>query len=307
MAGEARTQAFVVGAATVMVGPPASLWDLTPDNSLGFVKNFVFETNPAYITLTQDKNRAVASVLTNLDINIGMEVYELTSKNLGYSIGTAPIEIEEVGQPYDLAAPLEDGSYSLFFVAPESVVNSFPVGGWIAIQDMGELDRTHVAEITSHGISQSGDIVMHQIDFQQGCAAFSLNSRVMAVNVIDFGTEKQVPNFGVKVTGFLSDGRTPLSIVMPKVRLRDGFDLKFSEDFSFLPLRFQPMSLLPTDTLYTDFSDGSCARVFSAWGNNPVEELYYTPPPKPVARYLRLRNGQRMRVRSGGLVKVRHL
>ena len=41
MAGEAKTDSFMLGAATVMIGAMADLYDLNPtDHSIGLVKNF---------------------------------------------------------------------------------------------------------------------------------------------------------------------------------------------------------------------------------------------------------------------------
>lgn len=89
MSGDAKTSTFMLGTATVMVGPQASLWDLQPtQHSIGLVKNFKLTGDPSYTKLTQGvKNTTVASVLTGNTVHASMEVYEHTLQNLIYSVG----------------------------------------------------------------------------------------------------------------------------------------------------------------------------------------------------------------------------
>jgi hypothetical protein len=89
MAGTARTDDFMLGAATVMIGPMADLMDLMPEkHSIGMVKNFKIAGDPQYTSLTQGvKSTLVASVLTSNIVTASMEVYEYTIANLNYALG----------------------------------------------------------------------------------------------------------------------------------------------------------------------------------------------------------------------------
>lgn len=89
MSGDALTQAFMLGTATVMLGPQADVFDLQPSvHSIGLVKNYKMSAEPAYTKLTQGvKNTTVMSVLTSNVVRASMEVYEYTIKNLGYGLG----------------------------------------------------------------------------------------------------------------------------------------------------------------------------------------------------------------------------
>jgi hypothetical protein len=89
MSGDAKTQAFALGTATVMIGPQANLYDLHPSmHSIGLVKNFQISSDPSYQRLTQGvKNTTVMSVLTSNQVRASMEVYEHTIKNLNYGLG----------------------------------------------------------------------------------------------------------------------------------------------------------------------------------------------------------------------------
>lgn len=53
MAGEAKSTSFVLGTATVMIGPRADVFELTPEeHSIGLVKNFTLSGDPSYLDLT---------------------------------------------------------------------------------------------------------------------------------------------------------------------------------------------------------------------------------------------------------------
>ena len=345
-----------------MVGPSASLWDLTPDNSsLGLVKNFAFSTNSTYVSLTQDMNRLVYSVMTSVGAEASMDVFEFTHRNAGYSLGITPRDIAGLGETFPLAAEIvpiavegqsysdfaiftgefddttlayiednqaesdetfavfdEDLSYGLveatdvFFTADRDVTNLFPPGGWFAIQDLDNLDKTHVAEVISC-IDTGAPTFLHQVTFIQPCGPFSINSRIMPVSLVDVGATNEVtPTFGVKVSGFLSDSSTPMSLVFPKVRFQGGFKFSADKSWNSLPLKFKPMSLVPGDALYRDFYDGSCARVFAPSGGylRDVQPITVNAPIRPLIttpRYVRLRNGARIRLRPSIPLKVRSL
>jgi hypothetical protein len=106
MAGEAKTNNFMLGTATVMLGPMDDVFDLTPANhSIGLVKNFQLQSQPTFADLTQGiKNTQVYSVHTGNDVRASMEVYEFTAQNLSYALGLAATGIAEQTASGALAA-----------------------------------------------------------------------------------------------------------------------------------------------------------------------------------------------------------
>lgn len=97
MAGEAKTTAFNIGTATVMIGPMEDVEKLTPEeHSIGLVKNFTTSSTDQYTDLTQGiQNDIVWSEKTGSDTTTTMEVYEYTAKNLAYALGLAASKMVE--------------------------------------------------------------------------------------------------------------------------------------------------------------------------------------------------------------------
>lgn len=97
MAGEAKTTAFNIGTATVMIGPTEDVEKLNPkDHSIGLVKNFTTSSTDQYTDLTQGiQNDIVWSEKTGSDTTTTMEVYEYTSKNLAYALGLSATKMVE--------------------------------------------------------------------------------------------------------------------------------------------------------------------------------------------------------------------
>lgn len=137
-AGTARSEAFNLGAATVMIGPKDQVFDFTPEkNSIGLVKNFSFSSSDTYLDLTQGiRNTVVYSVKTGSELTCSMEVYEYTAKNLKYSLGLEGFDIVE-GAQMSLSAPIAKGSStsSITVMAPEgATADDIVVGDHVIIQ-----------------------------------------------------------------------------------------------------------------------------------------------------------------------------
>lgn len=97
MAGEAKTTAFNIGTATVMIGPMEDVEKLNPkEHSIGLVKNFTTSSTDQYTDLTQGiQNDIVWSEKTGSDTTTSMEVYEYTAKNLAYGLGQSATKMVE--------------------------------------------------------------------------------------------------------------------------------------------------------------------------------------------------------------------
>ena len=108
MAGEARTSAFSLAAATVMLGLQSELFNLEPDqNSIGLVKNFTATATPTFTNLTQGvEGNTVASVMTNNVVRATFETYEYTARNLAYALS---LEGGSLTQPPSSGSTWETG------------------------------------------------------------------------------------------------------------------------------------------------------------------------------------------------------
>ncbi len=87
MQGAAKTDNFMLGSATVMLGPQADLFNLTEEHSIGLVKNVTAKTTPGFVSLTQGvQNSLVYSVMNSNEVGLMAEMYEYTPRNIAYSL-----------------------------------------------------------------------------------------------------------------------------------------------------------------------------------------------------------------------------
>lgn len=265
MAGEAKTSAFMLGNATVMLGPQSALWDLTADlHSIGLVKNFTISTEPTFQELTQgEKSNIVYSVLTANPVRAAMEVYEYTSKNLAYGLGLDGAGIVAYGTEYPLKAAITGSVGSpvttATFDAAASVVAEFPLGTWITFQHPTLNDVVHIAQLSANTTSSGAGPYTHTLTFANfGFKTVGnnmpINARIQKANRIDVGSTVDQPFFSAKVVGILPERNEPVIILMPKVRITKGFSLAFSmQNFGNLPFALQPYELVSTDPNYALF------------------------------------------------------
>jgi hypothetical protein len=89
MPGESKTTEFLLSQATIMVGPQAKVFELTPAlHGIGLVKNVQVTADIGFVELTQGlANQTVSSVNNMINTKISAEVYEYTARNLAYGAG----------------------------------------------------------------------------------------------------------------------------------------------------------------------------------------------------------------------------
>lgn len=252
MAGEAKTSAFMLGSATVMIGAVGDLYDLNPDdNSVGLVKNFRVTSEPSYTDLTQGvKNQTVYSVMTGNVTRASMETYEYTAKNISYSLGLEGTGLATQTVEQDLTAPtsVDDVSVS---VADES---GFSVGDHVMIQGSFD-DQIFVRKLTA--------VAAETLTFAEGLpVALPAGAKVMLSNVLSIGSKEDQPYLSAKIVGTLADG-TGVVLLCPKIRITNGFSLGFtSENFDNLPYEFSFYDVVASDPFFTDFR-GEQAKLFT--------------------------------------------
>lgn len=256
MAGEARTTSFMLGTATVMVGPQADLFDLTPaEHSLGLVKNFTVTSEPAYTDLTQGiRNSIVYSVMTSNPVRATMEVFEFTSQNLAYSLGLDG-KYEPSDKAFSLDSPISGPSADEIDLETGGGAD-FKKGDWIMIQE-GRDDKVLVRKVES----VTTDTLVVSPDITKDIPV--AGTLIRKVNEIPIGAKEDQPFLGAKVVGTLANGEE-IILVFPKIRITRGFTMAFSvDDYGNLPFEFQVYDLVQSDPHYEEF-DGHQAKLFSA-------------------------------------------
>jgi hypothetical protein len=252
MAGEALTNKFMLGSATVMIGPQADLMDLNPaDHSLGLVKNFSVSGQPQFTDLRQGvKNQLVASVLTENTVRASMEVYEYTGRNLGYAL-----TLDGADYPAPTVTSLVDtattGSGAVVDVTAGDGAN-FTAGDYILLD--GGADLVAVRKIASIAT----DALTVDIDIN---SVFLAGAAVSVVNSLDVGSVAEPDYFSMQVVGRAANN-DPIVLLLPKVRITGGFTLAFGTDnFGNLPFEVTLFDKVSTDPLYADWADRQAALI----------------------------------------------
>jgi hypothetical protein len=259
MAGEAKTNAFMLASATVMIGPQADLRKLNPAaHSIGLVKNFTISATPAYTDLMQGvKQELVYSLMTANPVQATMEAFEFTGKNLSYALGLdgsalAPITVTDVTNTQIVG----DGTIAaVVLTALTDTSAGYPVGANVYIQELGGSDIVHLSKVTAtvySSISHTTTLTL-ATPIPVG-VTFDIGSKVSVVNRINVGSTASQPFFSAKVVGILPEQNQPIIIELPKIRIIKGFSLAFTSGaFGNMPLEFKPHDLVPSDTFYAEF------------------------------------------------------
>ena len=283
MAGEAKTQAFSIGTATVMLGPLANLWTLNPDDhGIGLVKDFAVTAEPTYTELRQGvKNTLVYSILTQNDVRASCSVYEYTGKNLRYSLGVSPgsfvtrdLVLHEniaAGVSFKVkAVDLTDTSTG--DIATDLATAGLKVGGYVYFHDTGgNRDKIHlgkVATVTGVAYVSGGSPVdAHAVvTVTAGTtipSALAGTPKVGTIDKFEAGVKTEQEFYSMKVVGILPEGSTPIVLLIPKVRVIRGFNLNFStDDFQSMPFEFGLFEPVSGDNTVGDMPNGGVMSVF---------------------------------------------
>lgn len=277
MAGEARTAAFFLSTATVMIGPQASLFDMNvASNSLGLTKNFTVTGEPTYVNLTQGaKGSIISSALTANTVKITGEVYEYTPQNLAYSLGLDGSTYVTDPTSYALGAPITGSTTvpveTATFTNATDVSASMPMGTWIMFQE-GTSDGVKVAQLsaatTVSGVSPN---FVHTLTFTgMGIKLgtnFTVAARIFVVNEVMIGSKSEQPFLAAVVVPVLPGTSNPMPMYFPKVRITKGFHVICAADnFGNMPFELTPYDVLPSDPFYAMFSGKGLGAIFASAG-----------------------------------------
>ena len=294
MPGQARTLNFLLGTATVMVGDPEELWDLTPSqHSLGLVTKVSFQVEPTFVELSHGApNRLVYSAQSGERSSLSVEAYEMSSQSMMYALGARPSTFFSSD-----AYPVTCGATTATFTHGSDISDQFPVGAWIAIQEIPPYhDKVHYAQLSA---ATSGNTLTFTGQPIKAGNQFSASARVMRVKEIPIGTINQGKTFvSVKIVGILPQNDSPIVLVMPKVRIVRGFQVSFQEGaFSRMNFEFLPHQLLPEDPMYSELGNALTTKVFVPKAFNGI--------PRRPENLLNNAQGQRIRLGGRGFIAIR--
>ena len=259
MAANAKTNQFMIGDATIMVGPMEDVFDLMPDkHSLGLTKNLAVRVETGNVDLTQGISQTpVFSVQNQFSPMASCEVYEYTARNLAYGLGldasVADFDANLTPGPFLLSAPVapEDNEIPLATGAGAG----FNVGDW-AIMQQAE-DYIFAAKVTA----KTADTLTIDRATPAGMTYSIATTRVFRSRSIG-AVGGQNAYVSVKAAVIMPKDKRPIPILFPKVRISRGFDISLgSSDFSNLPFEFMPYPLVPEDALYSSFEPGEVFKV----------------------------------------------
>ncbi|MDV2968710.1 hypothetical protein RZ532_22230 [Nitratireductor aquimarinus] len=255
MAGNAKTNKFMLSTATVMLGPLADLHKLNPiEHSIGLVKNFQLTGEAQYTELTQGiRNAVVMSVRTGEGLRTSCEVYEFTAKNIAYAAG-----LDASGTTYDvvdemsaLGATAAAGSSALELAAAPT--EPVAPGDYIFVQK-GQDDYVHVAKVESYDDTTTPTITLATGFEVPTGLEFPVGARVGRLMRVDVGTYDAQPDLACKVTGILPKDNSPFTILLPKVKVTRGLGISFASDnFTNMPFEMQPYEMVTNDPFYDEY------------------------------------------------------
>lgn len=261
MLGSAKTDNFMLGTASVMLGPQADLFNLTDMHSIGLVKNVTTKTTPGFVELRQGiKNTLAYSMMNSNAVSVTAEAYEYTVSNLAYSLSLdgskfAPVSVSStLAAIYAAPAPAAEGlpiAVGLDEIELAAVIG-FAAGDDILIHT-GVQDNVMLRKITAIDVPNKTATLNFGLP-----VAFAVGAKVEKVNILAVGSAENAPFLACKIVGTLANGDT-VPMLFPKVRVKSGLTLAFKTDaFDHIPLELEIYDLLESDPNYA---------VFAALGN----------------------------------------
>jgi len=266
MLGNAKTNRFLLSTATVMLGARANLHLLNPsDHSIGLVKNFVLQSDPQNVILTQGlRNAAVMSVRNSEGLRCSMEVYEYTAKNLAYAAGlNGGSGYNLIATDFPTAGSTAPGATTVVVTGDAST--AIPADSWMYMQDT-ITDVVHIAKVTSSVYSSPNTTITITGYPTPTGVTYAAGSVVGRVRKVDVGAAEVQPDLCAKVVGLMPKDNKPFVILFPKIQISKGLGVSFqAENFSNMPFEFTPYAQVSGDATYAIHGD-AIAVLFAAGG-----------------------------------------
>lgn len=248
MYGLANTNRFMLGAATLLLGPQADLFNLTrADHSVGLIKNFALTAEPSFTELTQGvRNTVVFSVMTGHAVRGSAELYEFTAKNLAYTAQMNGAQFVADTNIETTTSAAIDGTTTPVTSVAVVAATGLAVDDWILIQNPANPDDAVPRKITA--VASNDLTVAPAIERQ-----FASGATVRRMNFIEVGGKEETPFYSALVHGVLADG-SEITVALPKVRVTNGLNLSFqTNDYGNMPIELGVYDLVATDPNYAVF------------------------------------------------------
>jgi hypothetical protein len=261
MAAAAKTNQFMIGDATIMVGPMAEVFNLMPDkHGLGLTKNLALRVETGNVELTQGISQTpVFSVQNQFNSTGSFEVYEYTARNIAYGLGldasgVAFDPLTGTG-PFLLATPGVAAATKVDLAAGSGT--GWQVGDFLVMQQSE--DYVFVAKVTA----KTTDELTLDRALPAGITWAVATTRIFRSRSVGaVGGENNY--MSLKAAVIMPKDKRPVPVLFPKIRITRGFDLSLgSTDFSNLPFEFQPYPLTPEDALYSSFEPGELFKILT--------------------------------------------
>lgn len=253
--GLAMTNRFMLGAATLLLGAQADMFNLTrAANSVGLVKNFSLTTQPSFSELTQGvKNTIVYSVMNGNTAKAAAEWYEFTPQNISYVAqlnGATMVPATNIETTLSAGVTGSTGSPATTFTVASGT--GFAVDDWVLIQDPVNADDAVIRKVSAIATNT----FTTNPNIQRNLASGAI---VRRVNFIDVGSKVDQPFFSAMVLGQLADG-SEVAIALPKVRVTNGLNMSFTtNDYGNMGVELAIYDLVPTDPHYAQFGSTPAA------------------------------------------------
>lgn len=253
MTAETKTNAYLLGNATLMIAPFGAVDPFTMDpdtHSVGMVKNVTLGVEADSIELRHGiQQNLVDSHRSNVRTTFSAEVYEYTAQNLFNGLSITQTAVDPKRGKLKTAI---SGAVSTIVVNTNplpgqaatgiTAVGDIPNGATILIQRVGQEDYVFPVKVTAVTTVASGDYTV-TVAIPAG-VTFSANDTVWVVNEVPVGSLVEADYFQVKAVGTLSNYSKPMALILPKVKIRSGFNINFSEtDYGNMPFQFDPFYL----------------------------------------------------------------
>lgn len=248
MYGLANTNRFMLGAATLLLGPQADLFNLTrAEHSVGLIKNFALTAEPSFTELTQGvRNTVVFSVMTGHAVRASAELYEFTAKNLAYTAQMNGAQFVAKTNIETKTTTAIDGTATPVTTVAVTSATGLAVGDWILIQSPTNPDDAVPRKITT--IATNNLTVAPAITRQ-----LATNATVRRMSFVEVGGKEETPFYAALVHGVLADG-SEVTVALPKVRVTNGLNLSFqTNDYGNMPIELGVYDLTATDPHYAMF------------------------------------------------------
>lgn len=262
--GTAKSNAFVLQNATIMLGELGQGEDLVPEeHSIGLFKEAATNIERNFTDLAQGvRNSIVHSELTSEKISLTGKGYEFSSKQIAYALGYDGSLVQTTLKTGTVSAAATLNATEL---TVSSTQNSWGVGDYAIISPAGDEDAGLIAMVTAVAVTGAAGAFSVVLTLDRPMKMpIPVGSKVQTSNLHYAGGDTYENVFkSLKSTSRDVHGR-PMCFVMPKVKVTSSFMMAFtSSDYASIPFTFQSYAMTPDEPGYAQYKARGRAEM---WG-----------------------------------------